>query len=88
MDNFFNLLLQNIGMGCIACTPLYFGLPKPRTWLFPKLVAVFVASQILLSIFLTTTGDPGKDWASQVVGPMVFAYLAGKFLFTKASRID
>ena len=83
MGNFVSLLVQSIVMGCILCTPLYFTLPKPRTRLFPKLVAVFVAGQILLSLIFNTTGDPSTDWASQTVGPMVLAYLAGKFVFTR-----
>lgn len=83
MGDFVSLLVQATVMGCIACAPLYFALPKPRTRLFPKLVASFVASQVLLSVVFTTTGDPSKDWASQLVGPMVLAYLAGKFFFTR-----
>lgn len=81
MENLFHLLVQAIAQAAVLTIPLYFALPKPRTRLYPKLISVFVAAQIALSVVVPATGDPAKDWFQMIVGPMILAYLAGKLLF-------
>lgn len=83
MGNFVSLLVQATAVGALACAPLYFGLPKPRNGLYPKLIAVFVASQVFWSLVMPTTGDSAKDWFQMLIGPMILAYVAGRFIFTK-----
>lgn len=78
-------------MGVMACAPLYFALPRShlqpadKRWVFIKLVAVFVITQIILQMMFKTQDVQSSDPWTNVAGPMVAAYLAGKVFFTRVS---
>jgi hypothetical protein len=50
---------------------------------FWRLVAMFVVSQLVLTMLIPSSGNPGDDWPQAIVGPVLLAYLAGRFWLTR-----
>lgn len=91
MGNFVSLLIQSTTTAAVLCVPLYFGLPRThlgpaeKKWVFGKMVAVFLIAEIVLQLLFKTQAVQDSDGWTNIVGPAVSAYLAGKFVFTRVS---
>ena len=92
MENLFHLFIQTLITAAVFCVFVYFGVNRSgfttsgKKWLYAKLIAVFIVAVAILQMIFKTQSMQSSDGWTNIIGPLVFTYLAGRFIFTRPTR--